>query len=281
MGNLCPNNVNGLRVLSSSVALTPLIFVIHRSGPFKKLCALLATDDADEDDYTFGAFVEEKEGWFVGLPVGALEVTIADGLVMSFPVSLKVDAAVGLFVETDDGFSVSVTLAVTAAVGFEVSLKEGFVVVVVLGVSTAVGFEVEIFTIDGIDVVGGLEVALNDGFSVFDTSVIFDVGFAVADAVVGLALAMTVDDAADDLGVAAAVAIAEGVTEPAAAAKLRTAIPGPFLVPFDVDVEVGLTLLVVEAGLMLDLGSFTSLGFSDFLAWVGFDDLESLFLVED
>ena len=86
------------------------------------------------------------------LVVGALDVGMADG----FAVTLMVAAAVGSFVETDDGLIVDVSLAVAVTVGFEVSWKVGFLVVVLCGVSAKVGLKVEdgfdVSTVDGLNV---------------------------------------------------------------------------------------------------------------------------------
>jgi hypothetical protein len=191
-----------------------------------------------------------------------LEVLLIDGaaedggMVDGFAVTLAVVAVVGSFVETDDGFIVDVSLAVAAVVGFEVSLNNGFLEVVLCEVSAEVGLKVD----------DGFDVSIADGFDVTVGPVVFEVGFPVVDNV-------------DGLEVTAAVAMKEGDAELDAASAISTAIPDAFLVTFDVDAEVGLKVFELEAGLMLDLCSFVSLGFSVLLATVGFDDLGSLFFV--
>lgn len=83
-----------------------------------------------------------------------------------------------------------------------------------------------------------------------ESVVIFEVGFTDA-------------GKADGLEVAAAVALNEGDTELDAASEISKAIPDAFFVTFSVGAKVGLALFV---GLLLDLCSFASLGFSDFFA---------------
>ena len=125
--------------------------------------------------------------------IGALDVGIVDG----FTDALTVGAVVGSFVRSADGFIVVVSLTVVTIVGFIVSLKDGILDVVLCGVAPEVGFKV----VDGFDVsiADGFDVA-EDGFSVLDSTVIFEVGFPVA-------------DEADGLEDTAAVAIKEGDTE--------------------------------------------------------------------